>query len=157
MRKLIIILTAVIIAATLISCAEKTAEYVNVTFDIEQLALKLSLDVAFDDELIRLKDDAVSLAYDFGGESTVVYAGSGATPEIIIITKCDDAATADAAVLKIKDYINNQIKLFTDYDASQLPKLESAFCSAYGSYAVCVVSGDNTAAQTIIEAAAQNA
>lgn len=157
MRKLTFVLTVIIITATLISCTEKTAKYVNVTFDTEKLALKLCLNVPFDDELMRLEDDAVSLTYNFGTDSTVVYAGSGATPEIIIIVKCADAGTADAAVIKIKDYIGNQIKLFTDYNASQLPKLESAFCRAYGYYAVCVVSSDSVAAQTIIEAAAQNA
>lgn len=157
MRKLTFVLTVIIIAATIISCTEKTAKYVNVTFDTENLALKLSQNVPFDDELMRLKDDAVSLTYNFGGESTVVYAGSGATPEIIIIVKCAGADTADAAVIKIKDYISNQITLFTDYNSSQLPKLESAFCRAYGSYAICVVSSDSTVAQTIFEAAAQNA
>lgn len=157
MNKLTLILTVIIIAATIISCSEKTAEYVNVTFDTEQLAVKLCSDVPFEDELMRLGDDVVGLKYNFGSDSAVVYAGSGATPEIIIIAKCADAEAAEAAVLKIKDYIDDQITLFTDYNSSQLPKLESAFCRAYGCYAICVVSGDSAAAQSTIEAAASKA
>lgn len=137
--------------SVIISCSSKTEKSDNVSFDIEQLALKLSTDVPFDDELIKLQDDAVSLVYNFGGSSTIVYAGSGATPEIVIIVECTDSSEADNAVAKIKTYIDDQITLFTDYNPSQLPKLETAVCGAYGRYAICAVSPDSAAVQTVIE------
>lgn len=151
MRILILILSFIIITSVIVSCGSdiKTSEHVS--FDTELLALKLSTNVPFDDELIRLQEDAVSLVYNFGGSSTVVYAGSGATPEIIIIVEYIDSSEADNAVAKIKTYINDQIKLFADYNPSQLPKLESAVCSAYGRYVICAVSPDSAAVQTVIE------
>ncbi|MHB1150885.1 MAG: DUF4358 domain-containing protein [Eubacteriales bacterium] len=151
MRKLILILSFIIITSLIVSCGNEIKTSEHVTFDTEQLALKLSTDVTFDDELIRLQEDAVSLVYNFGGSSTVVYAGSGATPEIIIIVECTDSGEADNAVAKIKTYIDDQIKLFADYNPSQLPKLETAVCSAYGRYAICAVSPDSTAVQSVIE------
>lgn len=152
MKKLIIISVFIIIISFIVSCSGETEKSDNVSFDIEQLALKLSMDVPFDDELIRLQDDAAALVYNFGGKSTVVYAGSGATPEIIIIVECTDSSEADIAAAKIKTYIDDQITLFTDYNPSQLPKLESAVCGTYGRYAICTVSSDSAAVQTVIEA-----
>lgn len=151
MKKLFLISAFIIIMSVIISCSGETEISENISFDIEQLALKLSTDIPFDDELIRLQDDAAALIYNFGGKSTVVYTGSGATPEIIIIVECKDSIEADNAAVKIKTYIDDQITLFTDYNPSQLPKLESAVCSAYGRYAVCAVSPDSAAAQTVIE------
>lgn len=152
MRKIIFISLAVImlfIAAFTFSCGGKS-EAADYTFDIQRLALMLTADIPFDDELIRLEDDAVSLMYNFGGINTVVYAGSGATPEVIIITECGDGE-ADEAVGKMKKYIADQITLFTDYNASQLPKLQTAVCEAFGRYAICVVGPDSAAARTVIE------
>lgn len=151
MKKLIIILALIITMSVIVSCGSETEKSEHIFFDIEQLALKLSTDVPFDDELIRLQDDAVSLVYNFGGNSTVVYAGSGATPEIIIIVECTDSTEAESAAAKIKTYIDDQITLFTDYNPSQVPKLETAVCSAYGRYAICAVSDDSAAVQIVIE------
>lgn len=137
--------------SVIVSCGSETEKSDNVSFDLEQLALKISTDVPFDDELIRLQDDAAALVYKFGGNSTVVYAGSGATPEIIIVVECTDSSEADSAADKMKVYIDEQITLFADYNPSQLPKLESAVCGVYGRYAICAVSDDSTTVQSVIE------
>jgi hypothetical protein len=151
LKKTIFIFTILIIAAASASCAENKSD---IAFDTVQLAEKLSKELMFDDELIRLSDDVVSFKYNFGGGSTIVYAGSGATPEIIIITECSEPDAAEKAAAEIKGYIKDQIDLFSDYNASQLPKLETAFCRTYGNYAICVIAKDSAAAQDIIENAA---
>lgn len=150
-KKHISVIILFIVLSTVLSCGGETAENENITIDIEQLAHKLSVDLPFEDELIRLDDEAVSLKYTFGGESAVVFAGSGATPEIIIAVQCSDPEAATDAVSRIDAYIKEQIILFTDYNSSQMPKLKAAYLGRHGRYAVCAVSSDSSDARAITE------
>ncbi|MDD4772617.1 MAG: DUF4358 domain-containing protein [Eubacteriales bacterium] len=151
MKKTTLIITVIMILCALLSCGGEAAENENVVIDIERLALELSAGLPFDDELIRLDDQAVALKYAFGGDSAVVYAGSGATPEIVIAVQCSDPEAAADAVFKIDAFIKEQIILFTDYNSSQLPKLKTAYLNRHGRYAVCAVSSDSSDARTITE------
>ncbi len=155
MKKSSLILILIIIATVGISCAPKKGKYDGVSFDIEQLASNLAESVPFDDELQRIEDEAVSLAYNFGGIRSVVYAGSGATPEIIIIVECSGSGEAETAAGKIRDYLGSQSALFADYNPSQLPKIEDALCGVYGRWVICTVSAGNSAAEAVIDSCAE--
>lgn len=155
MKKCSFILILILIASAGISCTPEKGKYDGVSFDIEQLALNLAESVPFDDELQRIEDEAISLAYNFGGVRSVVYAGSGATPEIIIIVECSESREAETAAGKIRDYLDSQADLFADYNPSQLPKIEDALCGVYGRWAICTVSAGSSAAEAVIDSSAE--
>ena len=139
----VILLIAVLAAAWLSSCGSSNDDYEGVVFDIQKTAVKLIGDLSFGDELVPLDEEAVSIKYNFGGAKTVVYAGSGATPEIVIAVECLSRESAEDVYEKIDAFIQEQKKLFDGYNVNERPKLNEALYDIFGNYVFCVVSADS--------------
>ncbi len=137
-----LIIVLVITFLTAASCSSDNDDYEGAVFDIDKTALTFLTDLKFGDELVLIEDETVQLKYNFGGDKTVVYAGSGATPEIIIAVKCSTRDAALDVFAKIDGFIGEQKNIFDDYNTSERPKLDEAVYDVYGSYVFCVVSAD---------------
>lgn len=150
MCKLLFILIAA--AFILAGCAETgETDYSALSLDAGTAAETISSGLVFDDTLARISDERASQLYPFGAESLAAYAGSGATAEVVIVAQYSDPAAATAALTMYDSYLSDQKTLFTDYNASELPKLESAVCETKGCYVFCIVNSDATAAQNLID------
>ena len=147
-----VILLLAIAAVTSASCGSGNDDYEGAVFDIDKVAVKLLLDLQFGDELVALDREAADLKYNFGGTKSVIYAGSGATPEIVIAVQCPSRTSAEEVFKKIDAYITEQKKLFDDYNVNERPKLDKAFYDIFGNYVFCVVSASGgEAAEKIVK------
>lgn len=105
----------------------------------------------FDDELVSIEETVIHTLYNFGkSEAIVVYAGSGATAEEIIIIECDTSDNAKAAYDNLKSYLQKKKITFKDYNPAEMYKLDDPILKQYGKYVVYCISIDNEKVQDII-------
>ena len=69
----------------------------------------------------------------------------------IVIIKAVSSQAAENVEKSFLNHIDAQKKVYADYNADEMPKLEDAFTAVYGDYAVMVVSKDSAKAQEIIK------
>ncbi len=144
----VIMLAAIVF--TFVSC-EKKDPYANLEIDVEKFALDLRDNGKFLEELERLDDKNVPYVYDIGTpDKIVVYAGSGATPEEIIVAQFDDAAARSDAFKKLNDRLAAQRKTFDDYNAQYRPLLDNPLVTEVGKYLIYCVSDDAGASQAVL-------
>ena len=78
------------------------------------------------------------------------YAASAAVAEEILVVKLRDASSAAAVMDGIKDRKEIQIEDYADYVPEEVPKIENAVTVTSGDYVVFCVSGDSSAAASVI-------
>jgi len=126
-------------------------KYVNLNFNINLLGNDLLENAEFDDELVELDETLIHTLYNFGkSEAIVVYSGSGATAEEIIIIENDTSDNAKAAYNQLKSYLQKKKINFKDYNPAEMYKLENPVLKQYGKYVVYCISKDNDKVQNII-------
>lgn len=141
-----------ILSAALLICG-CNGGYENVVIDVEKVASEINANAEFDDTLVKLSDDVVRVKYPslIDSEKTVIYAGSGATAEEIIILELSDAKSANVCSEKLKTHNSEMRKTFTDYNSSELPKIDSAVNVVRGKYVIYCVSCDASKVGNIID------
>lgn len=141
-----ILLTSVLFFA-LVAC-EKSDPYANLQLDIEQVARDIRDSGKFVDELERLDDSAVPFIYDLGSPvKAVVYAGSAATPEEIIVAEYESAEACKAGYDKVNAHLSEQRDTFDDYNAEYRPLLNEPLFVQAGKYLIYCVSNDYNASK----------
>lgn len=139
-----------------VSC-EKSDPYADLKLDVEKVALDLRDNGKFVEELDRLDDATVPYVYDLGSpDKIVVYTGSGATPEEIIVAEYDDADARTAALQKLNDHLTSQRKTFDDYNAQYRPLLDSPLLVEVGKYLIYCVSDDYNASEAVLSRYTEN-
>jgi|GEM_PF-682067 hypothetical protein len=140
-----------VIASLILVACEKSDPYADLNLDVEQVALDLRNNGKFVEELDRLDDDTVPYVYDLGSpQKIVVYTGSGATPEEIIVAEYDDADARAAALQKLNDHLTSQRKTFDDYNAEYRPLLDNPLLVEVGKYIIYCVSDDYDASEAVL-------
>lgn len=139
------------LAALALSACGNESPYTNVQLDVEEVAREIRDNGKFVDTLERLDDEAVPYVYDLGSPvKAVVYAGSGATPEEIIVAEYADEQARAAAYEKINAHLNSQRKTFDDYNAEYRPLLNEPLFVQAGKYIIYCVSDDYNASQAVL-------
>jgi len=151
MKQKVLTIWIVIYVFLFICSCSPADKYADAELDTEVLVSAMQNGLFFDDELVRLDDELVAQKYNFGGNKTVILAGSGATAEEIIIVEYSDAPSAKNGLEKLNSHLSEQKNLFKNYNASEMPKLESALCRTYGRFVIYCVSSDTAAAENIID------
>ena len=146
------LLTLLLLAATLLTLSCKQEESApEYAIDPAVLAEQLATELKFDDTLVALTTEATALKFPYGQASAFCWAGSGATAEIVLAAAYPDPAAAEAALPRFEAYLDSQANLFATYNAAEVPKIESAVCSAFGRWIVMTVCPDPDAALAIIQ------
>jgi hypothetical protein len=154
MRKLNTVVFLFIIAALsalAFSACEKADPFANLQLDIEKVALDIHENGKFIDDLERLDDATVPYIYDLGNpDKIVVYAGSGATPEEIIVVEYPDPGARAAAYEKLDSHLKEQRKIFDDYNAEYRPLLDDPLIVQAGKYLIYCVSDDYDTSEAVL-------
>lgn len=152
MKKFILIVLPLILAAAFMGC-EKAPDDSNLTLDISAAASYLRENLMFDDAVEKLDESIVSAVYNFGGIKTVVYAGSGAAAEEIIVIEAENPEAAksisEGAVIS---HWKTRVGEFKEYNVSEQPKLEAKVIVVRGKYIVYCVCVNYDEAEDIINA-----
>lgn len=152
MKKIrILAVTLLFAAATALASCQKADPYANLKLDVEQVALEIRDSSKFVDDLERLDDATVPYIYDLGSpDKIVVYAGSGATPEEIIVAEFGDADARAAALEKLNAHLTEQRKTFDDYNTEYRPLLDKALLVQAGKYLIYCVSDDYDSSEAVL-------
>ncbi|MCQ2426174.1 MAG: DUF4358 domain-containing protein [Lachnospiraceae bacterium] len=137
------------------SGAKETEAPKDVVFDLSALGTALSK-VKYEDEMAEITDDAViSAIYPevSGAVKKVIYGGSGATPEEIILCEFESADAANSAKARFEKHLEDKKGIFDTYNAEYRPLLDKAVLEVIGKYVIYSVSADADAAKAAIEAA----
>lgn len=124
----------------------------EVTIDIEALATDLSK-VPFVDEMVAISAESVAARYGFtsGATKVIVYGGSGATPEEIVVAEYASASDAKNGHEKFKDHLDAQKTTFDDYNADFRPLLDTPVLEQIGKYVVYCVCDEPSRAQAVVD------
>ncbi len=145
-------ITAVLAAFALLmsACGGNTAK----TIDIQALADSLATEIAYDDELEALGEDAASIYFELEeGVEVALYMGSGSTAEEVAVFSAPDEETARTQLGHVQDYLDDQAESFRDYIPEEAKRAEDAVLVQKGSYVVLCASGDPDKAGQMIEEA----
>lgn len=131
------------------SCGEGTKT--DVTIDITALSTDLAK-VSFVDEMVALSAEAISARYGFAASasSVIVYGGSGATPEEIIVAEYASEADAKSAMAGFEEHLEAQKTTFDDYNAEYRPLLNDTVLEQIGKYIVYCVCDAPADAKTVV-------
>lgn len=147
--KKIIIITIAVIMFLINSCGDK---YENVVIDIRAVSDDILTKIIFDDQLVLLNEDNMKLTYNFGEYvDMVVYAGSGATAEEIIIVECTDSAAADKMYINLDIYYKNKKFYFKGYNPDETYKLDEPVFIRLGKYVIYCVSPNTDSVRKIVD------
>lgn len=124
------------------------------SIDCKALADALLSKINYTDELSNVDKDTAAMFLNFADveiEEAYIYESSGATAEEIVVLKCKDSDSAKNAKAAFEQRVEEQTENFTDYVPEEIPKLKDAVIITSKEYAVLSVSGDSSAAKSIIE------
>ncbi len=148
MRKILCAFLCAVMCALCISCG--TAKQL----DGASAAASLMSAGIFDENLSEVKpsvaEKRVAVSAEDVAECTA-YSGTRAVVDEIVIIKAVSSQAAENVEKSFLNHIDAQKKVYADYNADEMPKLEDAFTAVYGDYAVMVVSKDSAKAQEIIK------
>lgn len=133
----------------LAGCGSKKAD-----FDVKELGEALNTQITYNDELSQIDLQTAAMFINISGldiADGVVYEGSGATAEEIVVLKCASDEEATKAKAAFEERVSEQIESFTDYVPEELTKLNAAVIRVNGEYAVLSVSDDPKNANAIID------
>lgn len=120
----------------------------------ESIADLLKTNIDYTDELMEVSLEKASMFYDFTGikiDEACLYESSGATAEEIVVLKCADSQSVEAAKTVLSNRVSEQIESFKDYVPEELTKLKSAVIISNSNYAILSVSDDPSGAKEVIE------
>ena len=151
MKKKLSLLIVITVIFALCSCG-KTNSTKKIE-DIDGLALKLSQELEFDDE-IELSDDEFTLS-KYGIDTSKIndvarYAGSGATADEIAVFKCADSDCVEEVQNAVKSRIEYLYDGYSDYDPAEVPKINSSVILINGDVIVFVICKNADKAEEIV-------
>jgi hypothetical protein len=136
------------------SAAETTAAAtVSNTSDIEGIFADLSSAIHFEDSMEIVADDYSDMLLGIAPESytdCILYMGSGATAEELLIFAVSDKDSANALVQSLNTHIEDQKQAFSGYDPDELKILENAYIASSDTLVICCVCDNAKAAKEAI-------
>ena len=144
-------LTALVLVFALTACGQKSSE---VTVDINQLAT--SLQESITSEMAEVSSDIFASTYFMDMDKideSIAYLNSGAYAGEIAIVKCKSSDYVSEAEQLFQTRAENQAALFSDYNAEEAAKLDSAIVKSAGNYVVFCVPDDTAKAEEVLKEA----
>lgn len=144
MKKLVFGLAAVMMCVSLAGCGGKAV-------DINELALALSSDGKFAEQLTEVSSDIAEKRYmisDGEVEECVSYTGTPAVVDEITIFKTSDTESVKE---KAEQHIEKQKTTYTSYAPNEVSKLDDCVVETVGDYVIVCVSEDSSSVQSIID------
>lgn len=123
------------------------------SFDPHELASILATSDLFCDSVHAVDDNLAKILYGLDGESVTLaaYAGSGMTPEAVLIVQCDNEDEAQRIALFIHDYNERQIRIFDTFNPQYRYEVEEAVLEVRETYVIYVASMHSEEAQSLME------
>lgn len=146
-RRIAALLAFLALSCALASCSGMPA------FDPHELASILATADLFHDPMHAVDDNVARMLYQLEGESVTLaaYAGSGMTPEAVLVVKCGTSEDAERIAKQIGDYNTRQIKVFESFNSEYRFEAEEAFIGVSGTYVIYVSCKDSAEATALME------
>lgn len=152
-RRLLLILCIIIAASC--GCEKKEDTEPVSSYDIETVFDDLSQKISFNDTMEIVTDDysemLLSISPDLYSDC-ILYMGSGATAEELLIFKTDSAENTEQITSALKTHLEDQKSAFEGYDPEELKILGEAYIASSKTLVFYVVSQDTDAAKPYIDA-----
>ncbi|NLL38739.1 MAG: DUF4358 domain-containing protein [Clostridiales bacterium] len=144
-----ILIFCAVLALILSGCGKDTGK----SIDFQSFCADLLTGGAFTEELIPVDTELGCAHYGIDQadcKQAMFYLSSGATAEELALFEARDAE----ALGRIKDAVNNRLRLQTDsfesYLPSEVPKLEKAIVFTRGNYVILIVADDYDSASNVL-------
>ncbi|MDO4322639.1 MAG: DUF4358 domain-containing protein [Lachnospiraceae bacterium] len=150
MKKITLLLCAVLMAFCLTACGGKEKE---ISVDTAKLADELLATVT-SDTLSETASDMLPSIYFFEDgtiDSGTAYASSGATACEVAIVKSKDAKNTTDIEKLFQTRVDNQSELYASYNEGEVAKLDKAIIKSAGAYTVLCVCDDVDKANEILK------
>lgn len=122
--------------------------------DIEGIFSELSGKITFKDTMQIVDDGYSEMLINIAPalySDCILYMGSGATAEELLLFQAADEASAKSIVEELNTHIEDQRLAFEDYDPEELKILEHAYITSNGSVIICCVCDEHSAAKELID------
>jgi hypothetical protein len=145
---LLLVFTCVL--ALLTGCGSSSSKK---TMDPQTLADDLLANAEFTDSLEQLDDAVIPNYYGVDAadyKSALVYCGTAATAEQIVIFEAVDSSAADRLLSSLQSFVSEKIEAYQSYGPAAAMSLENATVKTIGNYVVAVVCSDSDSAAEIV-------
>ncbi len=143
MKRFIMPIAALTIAAALTGCAAKE-------INVNELASDLAKNAKFTEQLTEVSSDITAKRYGLDSEAVeecAAYAGTKAVVDEVAVFKSKDVDTVKEQALK---HIEAQKSSYSSYRPDEVPKLDDSIITVVGDYVIVCVSEDSSVAESII-------
>ncbi len=122
-------------------------------FDPHELASILATADLFHDPVHAVEDNLARMLYGLDGKSLALaaYAGSGMTPEAVLVAECNSDQDAPPIAALIADYNARQVKVFESFNSDYRYEAEEALIEVRGKYVIYVACKDSDKAAALME------
>ena len=156
MKKLIILLLAILTLFLLVSCKgeAKTDTPVEVVIDTDAFLKKIEQPDLYVDTLGVTRESVISQVMFLSVnkiESSALFMGTGFTGEAYGYFKCTSEEDAAIIVEELKTFVEDQKGIYISYAPDAIPHFDSAIIKQKGSYIAYVVADKNIEANKIVE------
>lgn len=152
MKKWIALVLAALMALPFAGCTgeQKTPKTADIMSSIRS-------EIEFPEMAEKTVDDLPGYGYDLSADDvkqmSYIIATSGLTPEEVFIVEAKDEATAAKIEEMMKTRRDQIADLASTYSPEEMDKINKAVIMTKGSYAYYAVTGDNSKAKKLFEAA----
>lgn len=156
MKRTVSLLLVLCLCACLCACAsgdKETVSMYDLRLEMEKAATGLPemLSASSSDENAKELFSYISdMDYDMVEAYFVSYANGPSSYEIAVIV-VKNPADVDIAVESLEAHRKSRVAFYKSYGVSEVPRAESAFISAYGRYAVLIMTDNNTDVKSAFE------
>ena len=150
-KKSILVIVIVLILIIVIGVIWSTKNTKNIEINIEDLAGQLVESGIFEDELAKTEPELIYSKYGLDANAInklVVYQGSGATSEELIILQAKD--NIKEIKQKLEEEKEERKEVFESYLPEEVFKIDNSILETKGNYLIFCISGDSNKASEII-------
>lgn len=144
MKKVIITILSLALAAVIAGCGTKTA------IDVNELASRLASEGIFAEQLTEVSADVTEKRYGIDSadvEECAAYAGTAAVVDEVAVFK---AVNADNVKEQAQHHLDTQRDSYSSYRPDEVPKLDDSIITVIGDYVIVCVSEDSSVAKNVI-------
>jgi len=149
MKRIIAILLMAVCLISCYSCTNNNNKDSNetendiVSVNITEIAQKLNDSIDFEEELTQIDNELAKDMYGFNSDNVIVYYGSGATAEMVLVAQYSSSDKANNGIKYIEKFIEEQKDTYSSYAPLAMKNLENSVIQVcFEKYVICVVSSD---------------
>lgn len=147
MKRALVALMALIMVGAFTGCSSEQKQ-----IDIQATMKSIRSEIDLPD-MTDITKDSISGYYEVNPDDIVdmayIIAGSGATPDEILIIQMSEADKVSEIKTMMEDRKKQITDLFENYTPAEMPKVESCVIETKGTYAFFAICNDNAKAKKI--------